>query len=605
MEMENSGFCGSQVRYAVEEEGTRLILWGTGPMEDYFGGEFTPWYPWKDTIQEVTVQSGVSHIGDYAFFKLEALERITLPSSVDSLGSHAVSRCPQLRHARVPEGVRVLCPKVFDGCTALETVELPATLEYINFKVFNNTALTDVYYGGSPRQWQRIRIAITANGNLPMQNARLHCLGRDLDLTQRYGDLEGETAEAAQYLADWMDELPLGNVYGTAEPARASLVYRLLYRRAGSPGVYAGSADWARSVGLKSVPDDVLTGDSLQQLLCRGGNTSWCAGTEALTVGQAVVVLAKYLRSPESYTDRYQQIVAVAREAIAAGGDGKMHILSPWLFREGINNKPGDCTLLIFPKGSVMLLDAAVADCADAVIEMLRDLCVRRIDYLVVSHPHSDHCGGMLAAVQWLEAQGGTVGEYWSSAFRGKDTSGEPQIRQWVQEKGIAMFDSLCEGEKRVIDGVLLELFNPDEALYHRDKGMTEYANNMSLGMKFTYGASTYLTSGDLYRLQEEYVVEKYGDFLRCDVMKSNHHGIFTSSCPAWRKAVSPKIVLSENDDIGTTTLSEWYAHQGVAHYSTGLDGAVLISMDDSANYTVLCQKDSDLRKMYHGTFGR
>lgn len=604
MNTQNCGFCGNQVQFLVQNSGTTLVIYGVGPMDDYFGCEFTPWYSWKDSIREVIVQTGVSHIGDYAFFQMNALEQIRIPGSVDSLGSHAVSQCPQLRHVRLPEGVRVLCPKVFDGCTALETVEFPATLEYINFKVFLKTALTDVYYAGSPRQWKQVRIAVTANGNLPLQQANLHCMGTDLDLRVRYADLSGAEAEAAQYLADWMDELPLGNLYGVQDAARAELAYRLLYRRAGSPGVYAGPADWAQANGMLLDPREILTGDSLNRLL-RSRETPWCAGSQPLTVGQTIVVLAEYLQSAVSHADRYGQIVSVVREAITAGGDGKIHILSPWLFREGIDNKPGDCTLLVFPKGQVMLLDAAVGQCADAVVEMLRDLQVKRIDYLVISHPHSDHCGAMRPVIEWFAAQGGTVGEYWSSAFRGKDTSGEPAVRAWVQENNVAMFDAICEGETRDIDSVKLEFFNPDKELYHRDKGLTEYANNMSLGMKFTYGDSTYLTSGDLYRLQEEYVVEKYGDFLRCDVMKSNHHGIFTSSCPAWRKAVSPKIVLSENDDIGTTTLSEWYAHNGVAHYSTGLDGAVLISMDDKANYTVVCQKDSDLRKKYHGTFGR
>lgn len=604
------GRCGAGVTWHLCDGGRKLVLQGIGPMEDYYNSEMTPWYPHRESIQVLRVEEGVSTIGDYAFYRMPNLMQLELPGSLDSLGCHCFSECPGLHSARVPEGVRVMNPKVFDACENLTTVELPLSLQYLNFKCFKSTALKEVYYAGSHAQWKRIRIAITAQGNQPLLEANLHCLGADPDVALRYPDLQGEEKEAAQYLAEELNYWPQGQLFGAGVAAEARLVYDLLYKRAGEPGMYDSSLEWADCQGITVPGDEKLTGDLLQQILesaCKANgqpSQCFCAGSRELTRGEAAVILAAYFCSPCSKADRYQQIVDIARKALSQGGDGKLHILAPYLFKDGVDNKPGDSTLLIFPKGSVMLIDSSIAPCAGFVIDLLRDVGVKDIHYLVASHPHSDHIGGMLQVAQWVYSRGGRVHRYWSSPFRGQEKSGEPMLRAFLEAQNVPMTD-MYEGEKHEIDGVTLETFNPDREMTLRGDNLTEHANNMSIGIKFTYGLSTYLTSGDLYRLQEEYVVEKYGDFLRADVMKSNHHGIFTSSCPLWCQTVDPKIVLSENDDIGTVSISERHAHNCVAHFVPGLDGTVLISMDDHANYRVLCQQDSELRSQYHGPYGK
>lgn len=602
-----TGTCGKDARFRVDRDGQRLVISGTGAIDDTYMGEVaTPWEAYKHTVREVVVHKGISQIGDNAFFEMDALERVTIPGSVDTLGSRCLSRCTSLRHVRLPEGIRVLCPKVFDGNTSMETVELPKSLEYINFKNFLGVPLKHVYYSGTESQWKKIRIAVTAGGNDNLFAAQIHFLGEEEDLSRRYPDLEGQSLIEASFLARELDYRPMGETYGLEEILDAGFVCDLLYRRGGQPGQWSGGLGWAKAHGMTQ--EGQLSLDGLNCLLNEAaiynghGPAQWCAGKELATRREALPVLARFFASKESRADRYREIADTLRSAVEQGGDGKLHIFSPWLFRENIDNKPGDCTIVVFPKGKVMVIDAALKPFSDAIVQTLKDLGIGNIDYMVASHPHDDHCGGMTNVCDWIVENGGVVREFWSSPFRGSENSGEPQMQQWAIDHGLVIHNQITEGDSFDIDGVHIALFNPDKELTQRGQGRTEYANNMSLAMRFGYGSSSYMTSGDLYHLQEKHVAEKYGTKLQSDVMKANHHGIFTSNTPYWRNTVAPKIVLAENDDIGTTSQAEWWARNGVAYYATGLDGAVLISMDDRANYRVLHQLDSELRCQYSGS---
>ena len=55
----------------------------------------------------------------------------------------------------------------------------------------------------------------------------------------------------------------------------------------------------------------------------------------------------------------------------------------------------GDSIFVQFPNGSTMLVDAGPSDAGPTVVRYLKDLGVRKIDILVLTHPHSDHLGGM------------------------------------------------------------------------------------------------------------------------------------------------------------------------------------------------------------------
>ena len=132
----------------------------------------------------------------------------------------------------------------------------------------------------------------------------------------------------------------------------------------------------------------------------------------------------------------------------------------------------------------------------------------------------------------------------------------------------------LKTGDSFTVGDVKAEVLGPvgtydmDECLkYFPDNVYGEksghYLNNYSLTTMFTCGDVRYLTTGDIEsienqqgsqykgnkikRLEEEYLVEKYGKNLKADILKMPHHGLNSSSSAAFLDAVDPRIAFAEN----------------------------------------------------------
>ncbi len=295
--------------------------------------------------------------------------------------------------------------------------------------------------------------------------------------------------------------------------------------------------------------------------------------------------------------DRGGTITDWVKAALASGGDGKLYILAPDLRVPDIPAKTGDCTLVVFPRGSTLLIDAGIADSEAHVLGMLRELELTHLDAFLLTHPHADHGGGALAVGEYIYGAGGTVDRYLYSGYRfRKDT--ETKIWNYYKGKGTYIDRGFTAGRSLTVDGVRLEVLGPsrEEAASERDG--EEYVNNVSIVLKLTYGGSTYLTGGDLYAGRELELIRRWGSHLRSDVVKCNHHGLYTSNSREWLDTVKPRILLAESDDVGSSVLAETASRElGAAYYSTGLDGGVLIAMDNAGHYQAAAQYDSGLRR--------
>lgn len=86
-----SGTCGASLTWTLDN-GT-LNISGTGAMSNYTTGSNTPWYSSREDITSVTIGTGVTSIGDYAFSQCSNLASITIPNSVTSIGTKAFYSC--------------------------------------------------------------------------------------------------------------------------------------------------------------------------------------------------------------------------------------------------------------------------------------------------------------------------------------------------------------------------------------------------------------------------------------------------------------------------------------------------------------------------------
>ncbi len=145
-----NGFCGvetvnggANVAWTLTENGKTvndaaaydLTITGTGAMADYTSNTM-PWYSQISQITKVTIGSGVTTIGDYAFNYCKNLRNISIPASVTSIGRKAFDNCRLLRSINLPDGLTSIGQQAFQGCSALKTMIIPDGVETINILLF-------------------------------------------------------------------------------------------------------------------------------------------------------------------------------------------------------------------------------------------------------------------------------------------------------------------------------------------------------------------------------------------------------------------------------------------------------------------------------------
>ena len=85
-----SGICGKDgdnLTWTLDEQGM-LTISGEGEMEDYWQAGTAPWYEHAESIKEVAIGEGVTHVGDRAFRRL-GITSVSSPDSVVSIGDSA------------------------------------------------------------------------------------------------------------------------------------------------------------------------------------------------------------------------------------------------------------------------------------------------------------------------------------------------------------------------------------------------------------------------------------------------------------------------------------------------------------------------------------
>ena len=149
----DSGTCGSNVRWALTDDGT-LTISGTGPMRYFYmgpcegyNGPDAPWYRRGSyaAITKVVIENGVTSIGGYAFYHCPNLTKVTIPESVTSIDQNAFEGCPKLSHITIPESITKIDTKAFADCAGLTSITFLGDAPSIGGKSFQGVTAT-VYF---------------------------------------------------------------------------------------------------------------------------------------------------------------------------------------------------------------------------------------------------------------------------------------------------------------------------------------------------------------------------------------------------------------------------------------------------------------------------
>ena len=91
----------------------------------------------------------------------------------------------------------------------------------------------------------------------------------------------------------------------------------------------------------------------------------------------------------------------------------------------------GDCELIVLPDGKTILIDAGESKSADDIISFLEEQGISRLDYVIATHPHADHIGGMQEVIEAFD-----VGEIYMPKVE-HDTKTYENLLLAIQEKSL------------------------------------------------------------------------------------------------------------------------------------------------------------------------
>ena len=235
----------------------------------------------------------------------------------------------------------------------------------------------------------------------------------------------------------------------------------------------------------------------------------------------------------------------------------------------------GDC-IFIESDGQNMLIDCGESSESDEVISYLQNHNVSKLDYVIGTHPHSDHMGGMSAIVDNFE-----ISDFYMPYLPDDDIP----TTKYFERLLVSLENKNLEIKNPSVNDKL-KLGSADILVVAPNSKEYSNTNNYSIGIILTHGENSFIFTGDAEKLAEEEMVES--SLLKdIDVYKAGHHGSSTSSSEKFLdeiKAEYAVIMCGEgnsynhpNDDA-VERIEKYVPEENI--FRTDLNGSIVAESD-------------------------
>ena len=188
----------------------------------------------------------------------------------------------------------------------------------------------------------------------------------------------------------------------------------------------------------------------------------------------------------------------------------------------------GDATLIRTSEGHV-LIDGGDRHAGPIVVRYLRRARVSRIEYVVATHPHADHIGGLIDVLGAFEV--GTI----IMPRVAHTTITFERFIEAIEENNIPVREPV-PGETIVMGDAVFTIVAPNSSGYAN-------LNDYSVSLLLSYGTVRFLFTGDAEAVSEAEMLER-GHDLFAQVLHVGHHGSRTSTTQPFLDAVSPLVAV-------------------------------------------------------------
>ena len=238
---------------------------------------------------------------------------------------------------------------------------------------------------------------------------------------------------------------------------------------------------------------------------------------------------------------------------------------------------------LVLCDGAAMLIDGGNVADSDILYTYLKKHNVKNLAFVVGTHAHEDHIGGLAGALEYANAAMVLcpVTEYDSTAFKNfskaaKEACGSIQVPQ--------AGDTFTLGSAQ---GTILAVNTEEDT------------NNTSIVLRLVYGETSFLFAADAETAVEQAILNK-GLEIRSTVLKVGHHGSDSSTGYQWLRQIAPQyavISVGKDNTYGhpTETVLSRLRDADVTTYRTDLQGDIICTSDGkTVSFTVSRNESSD-----------
>ncbi|MCL2434261.1 MAG: MBL fold metallo-hydrolase [Clostridia bacterium] len=239
----------------------------------------------------------------------------------------------------------------------------------------------------------------------------------------------------------------------------------------------------------------------------------------------------------------------------------------------------GDSIFIVLPSRETLLIDAGESRYADGIIKHIKDAGFTTLNYVVATHPHADHIGGMAKVVEAFDVKN----IYMPNVSH--TTVSFEKLLDAIDAKDLTIKTAKARNVLLSNDYIQIEFIAPISDEYKN-------LNNYSAVLLITFNNKRFLLMGDAEVESEAEILQNYSD-IKADWIKIGHHGSVTATSDDFINAVNPSFAAicvgkGNNYKHPSELILERLANLNCGVWRTDENGAVTFQSD---GYTITVVK--------------